>query len=259
MKNNMKKIYCSILILLISCAFTLHGQSFRKGFPRVHIGIHTGLDIGAAAPYPLSAMGEGNKISAVPYLTPALGFSGRAKMNDRWSLAVEATYKSFGIDAEAWVTDQRFRDPDDRDFMASFRGTTDLRMKFSMLEVPLYLGYSFGSCRGNKVILGPYYAKIFRSDFSVTPRKGVITGSSGYIMVSDDEPYDPQRFDDDLSGWDIGGIVGYERRLMSRVNLGLRLAVGMKDIFKPGQSGLDFKMIHMRGSVVLSYALFDIR
>ena len=78
-------------------------------------------------------------------------------------------------------------------------------------------------------------------------------------MMTDDKVYngsiDPGNplyinFSNLLDSWDMGLIAGYER---------LRFSCGFKDIFKPSNQYFDYKMLHMRGSLVLSYNLFDIK
>lgn len=234
-------------------------QNGKNGFPNFSLGIHTGMDIGGAAPVPPSSIGEGSKINATPYLTPALGVSGNMYFDCRWSLSAEVTYKKLGIDAKAWVTDQLFHDRDDPDKVLSFRGTANIDMKFSMLEVPVYAGYAFGRNYRNRAIAGMYYAHILDGKFKAVPKKGMLVNVNNpddYAPVNPDEPME-EIFDKNLSKWDIGLMFGYETQVIDRLNLGIRLSVGVKDIFKRGENPLDYKMLHMRGSVVLSYKLFS--
>lgn len=254
------KVLIIIAVVCSSLSIT-HAQTKSKKSnlnPAFYIGVHTGMDIGAAAPYPLSSMGEDSKISAVPYLTPALGFSANMEFTPRWSASAEITYKKFGIEAKAWVTDQRFIDRDNPDRILSFRGTADIGMKFTMLEVPLYIDYSFGKRYNSHVILGAYYAQVFTSDFNATPKKGMLTNVNNpedFAPVTPDEPF-TQDFSNDMDSWDVGMLVGYKTKIIERVELGLRLSVGFKDIFKDDAKSLPYKMLHMRGSIVLSYQLF---
>lgn len=62
-----------------------------------------------------------------------------------------------------------------------------------------------------------------------------------------------------MDSWDAGLIVGYERRLLPRMEIGLRVSCGLKDIFKRDNQYFDYKMLHMRGTLVLSYNLFNIK
>lgn len=226
--------------------------------PRYYIGIHTGVDLGGAIPYPFSAMGPGAKMNAVPRLAPELGASLTTWPTDRFSISLEATWKQLSIDAKAWVAGQRFRDVNEPSRVLEFRGTVDVGMSFSMLEIPLYAGYSFGSRGNNRMILGLFYSQVFRGRFSSSPIKGELRNvnepDEPPSMVTPDEPY-TQNFDSDLDNWDWGMLIGYEWKVIERVHLGARISMGFKDIFKPDNKYLTYKMLHMRGTLVLSYAI----
>ena len=73
------------------------------------------------------------------------------------------------------------------------------------------------------------------------------------------EDMDDMDFSSSLDSWDMGILLGYERQLFPRVELGLRVSCGFKDIFKRNNQYFDYRMLHMRGSVVLSYNLFNIK
>lgn len=229
------------------------------------VGIHTGFDIGAAVPWPPGeAVGGGNKMSAVPRLSPALGFSYTTIFNKHWMLTVESTYKTVAMDAKTWVKSQLLYLKDANgnvEGIQQFRGTAEAKMSFTMLEVPLYLKYTFRKGY-DKVFLGGYYAYVIKGRFETIPKKGTIT------ELSVDPPHEPtpdstipvtpesavvQNFDSSMDSWDAGFILGYERKLTSRVNLSGRFSMGFKDVFKPEDKYLDYAMLHMRGTVVLSY------
>ena len=230
---------------------------------RYAFGVHIGLDLGAAAPWPPAHLrGGAMKMSAVPKLSPSLGLSFTAHMPYRLSLTAELTYKQVGIDAEAWVSGQQFRlpNPDGEDLVTRFRGTANVMMNFSMLELPVYVGYSFGGGR-NRVYLGAYYSYILRSRFNTTPLKGLVEtpGSPAKppILVTPDTPVPPEAmpvFNDYLGKWDAGLLLGYEWQIVPRVRLTARFSMGFKDIFRRGSNYLEYKMLHMRGTVAVSYA-----
>ena len=140
--------------------------------------------------------GGAMKMSAVPKLSPSLGLSFTAHMPYRLSLTAELTYKQVGIDAEAWVSGQQFRmpNPDGEDFITRFRGTANVVMNFSMFEIPVYVGYSFGGGR-SRIYLGAYYSYILKSQFNTTPLKGLVENpndqSKPPIMVPPDSPVPP--------------------------------------------------------------------
>ena len=134
-----------------------------------------------------------------------------------------------------------------------------MSMDFTMLEIPLYFKYTFKNQK-DRILAGLYGAWIINAKFRNTVTKG--------YMMTDDKVYngsiDPGNplyinFSNLLDSWDMGFIAGYERQLFPRIELGLRFSCGFKDIFKPSNQYFDYKMLHMRGSLVLSYNLFDIK
>jgi hypothetical protein len=203
-------------------------------------------------------------MSAVPKLNPSLGLSFTTYPLHRFTLTVEATYKQVGIDAKARVTGQKFTMVDDNGTasLTQFMGTAYVNMSFSMLEVPVYVGYSFGD-GSNRVILGGYYSHIFEGRFTTDPIKGVVVDPAlpidpDPVLVTPENPVPGDMmplFNDYLDNWDAGMLVGYEWRVFPRFNLGARFSVGFKDIFRRGNNYLDYKMLHMRGTVSLSYSL----
>ncbi len=223
-------------------------------------GIHTGLDIGAAAPYPLNGMGPNAKMSAVPKLNPQLGVSVTSYPLHRITATLEVTYKQVGIDAEAWVEGQQFTLPGNPPTTTRFRGTAAVSMQFSMLEIPLYIGYSFGDGR-NKVFIGGYYSHIFKSHFNTTPLKGMVENpddpSAPPVLVDEDNPVPGgamPEFNKYLGKWDAGMLVGYQWQIFPRIDLSARFSMGFKDIFKKGNNYLEYKMLHLRGSITVSYS-----
>lgn len=223
---------------------------------RFALGVHTGIDIGGAVPYPPGkAIGGENKMSAIPHLSAALGLSYTTFFNSRWSAALETTYKTVSLDAKALVSLQGIRDPAKPDSKQFFKGRADIKMSFSMLEIPLYARYTFGDGT-NKVILGGYYSRVFKGEFSTIPVQGLVSANpddpKGWSAFKPGDQ-NPIKFDDGLDNWDAGIILGYERRIIPRVILSGRFSAGFKDIFRPDSKYLEYSMLHMRGTVVLSY------
>ena len=228
-------------------------ENFRFNYS---IGLQTGLDIGAAVPYPLSAMGSDSKMSATPTLFPQLGLVATARVAPKWTVTMETTYKQVGVDAKARVSQQQFIDYDNPDLKINFRGSVEMSMSFSMLEIPIYAGYDLGGNEG-RVILGAYYSRIFKGNFSARPLKGVLTPPDDPNDITEvDKPMDTQYFDDNLSKWDWGLLAGYEMKIFDRATLAARLSMGMKDIFRSDARIFEYKMLHMRGTVVVAYKLF---
>ena len=179
-------------------------------------------------------------------------------MTKKWTLGAEVTYKKVAIDADARIDNQRFHD-DKNNIVSRFCGSAEMSMDFTMLEIPLYFKYTFKNQK-DRILAGLYGAWIINAKFRNTVTKG--------YMMTDDKVYngsiDPGNplyinFSNLLDSWDMGFIAGYERQLFPRIELGLRFSCGFKDIFKPSNQYFDYKMLHMRGSLVLSYNLFDIK
>lgn len=66
-------------------------------------------------------------------------------------------------------------------------------------------------------------------------------------------------FGSSLGSWDAGVLVGYEKNMFSRLNLGIRVMMGFKDIFTNDNKYFDYKMLNMRGTITVSYNLIDLR
>lgn len=230
---------------------------------RYAMGVHVGMDIGGAVPWPPSNLSSGEmKMSAVPKLNPSLGVSFTAPLSKRFTLTAEATYKQVGIDADAWVSGQKFRipNPDGEDLLTQFRGTANVVMDFTMIEVPVYIGFGFRGGR-DRMYLGAYYSYVFDSHFNTTPLKGLVENpnnpSEPPIMITPDNPVPSDVmpvFDNYLGNWDAGVLFGYEWQIVPRIKMTARFSMGFKDIFRNGSNYLEYKMLHMRGTVAVSYS-----
>ena len=109
-------------------------------------------------------------------------------------------------------------------------------------------------------MIGPYFALVMKSAFVIDPEKGYI-GTTGPDKVDSvmPEDMDDMDFSSYMDSWDLGLLLGYERRLSRRFELALRVSMGFKDILKRDNQYFHYNMLHMRGTVVVSYNLFDIR
>jgi hypothetical protein len=171
---------------------------------------------------------------------------------ERFSLGLECTYKRVAMDADARVENQKF---DDGDIIQYFSGTAEMNMSFTMIEVPLYAKYRFSG--GNKVLFGGYYAFVLSPKFVTVAKQGYI-GDAPDRVGSPVTPDAPQMMDfsSALGHWDAGMMIGYELQIFSRLHAGLRFLVGFKDIFKRGNRYFDYKMLPMRGAIVVSYNIY---
>lgn len=265
------KLLYLILIPVFCCSFSSRATGISNGRDslnkeveyRFALGIQVGTDIGGAIPFPMSYMPE--TFNPSPRLSPSLGAKLTFPIVSNWTLGAEFTYKKITMDADARVQDQRFKkqaeNPGDMDIIASFTGTAEMNMDFSMMEVPVYVKYTFKSGK-DRILFGPYVAWMVNSKFKILAQKGYMLDQFGnYDTALTGDPADdfPIEFSSSLDTWDMGIIAGYERLLFPRVELGLRVSSGFKDIFQKDEQYLDYKMKHLRGTVVISYNLFNIK
>jgi hypothetical protein len=212
-----------------------------------NLGLLIGTDIGGAVPFPVSNIP--GTINAYPHINPTLGASISFSLIKGWGLGVEVNYKTVAMKADARVSNQRFNMDNSTMY---FTGTTKTDMKFIMLEVPMYAKYRFDN--RNFAFAGLYYSHIFSGSFIADPVKGY-SGSSPNIAEITNVSDITMDFSQYMDDWDWGVLVGYERAVFDRLKLALRFSTGFKDIFKAPNNYFDYKMLHMRGCITLTYDL----
>jgi hypothetical protein len=214
-----------------------------------NISPQIGTDIGGAVPVPFGA--GGSKINAYPRLAPSIGVALSYTYKYRWNIVAELTYKRIAMDADARVTNQKFKG---EDMVQYFTGTAEMNMSFTLLEVPLYAKYMFGSNRQHGVLLGGYFSYNFRATFESIAKKGFNGPAPDVVesLITDPMIMD---FTPMLDTWDAGVLIGYQSRIFNRVHLGMRVLVGFKDIFLPSSDFFEYNMHPMRGAIVLNYDL----
>lgn len=254
--NNQPEFKLMKKILVFFCVLVFSLSAVAQDNRKIDLGIHIGLDFGAAVPWPISdAIGGGDKMNAVPQLTPGFGFSGEYHFSEKWSAVIEATYKSVGLDASIITLNsgQKFKD-DGVDVI--FYGKAKTTMSFTMLELPLSAKYKINE--NNRVFMGGYFAYILNSKFNATAMNGYLKNPEIPEDITVVNPNDPlyQDFSSNLRHWDAGWQIGYERKIQKRISLSGKFSMGLVDIFKPGENYLDYSMLNMRGTVMLSYRLF---
>ena len=254
---NMKHISIASVFFLFGT--TLGAQDIYPEFRTVvrdtlylhefNISPQLGTDIGGAAPVPFGD--KGRKINAYPRLTPSVGVAMRYTYKYRWNLGVELTYKRIAMDADARVTNQKFKG---EDAVQYFTGTAEMNFSFTLLEAPLYATYMFGANRQHGVMAGGYFAYNLNPKFVTTSKKG-FTGPVPDVVESVITEPMVMDFSSTLNWWDAGLLLGYEVRMINRVHMGLRVLFGCKDIFRPKSDFFDYKMVPIRGTIVLNYNL----
>lgn len=232
-----------------------HQDSLQKVEYRFAMGVQLGTDIGGAIPFPFRHVPS--PFNPYPRLYPSLGMKLTFPLTSRWRMGAELTYKKEAIDADARIRNQRFHDVKNG-VTARFTGSTEMEMDFTMLEVPLYAKYTFRNQK-DRLLFGGYFAYVMKGKLDVQVDKGFMMTDEGvYNGAIAEDPLNIN-FGDLLDDWDAGMVLGYERRLFPRIEIGLRVNCGMKDIFKRNNQYFDYKMLHMRGTLALSYNLFDIK
>ncbi len=245
-----------ILFIILSVATIASSSAQQKSSP-IRFGVHLGIDLGAAIPWPVSdAIGEGDKMSVVPNVSPGIGVWFGYRFDDRWSVNIEATYKTVGMDATiiSLTKGQRFSQDGEK---VLFRGKATTSMLFTMLEVPLYARFKINP--NNAVVLGGYFSYLVSGKFEARAIQGTVVNASTpdalpSPVVEGDLPV--QYFNSNLDTFDIGWTVGYERKISNRINASARFTMGLKDIFKPNENYLDYGMVHMRGTISVGYRIF---
>ena len=260
----MKNIKILITLLAIVVSASVSAQQATDGhkqgvihnifskMPAVTGGVLVGTDIGGAIPMPMKYIPK--TFNPYPQLNIAIGLFGEVVVAPQWHIGVNLIYKTVGMKADARVDAQKYKDGE---LLQYYTGTADMDMSFTMLEVPLYAKYTFNN-QTSSIILGAYYAYNLKSSFSTTATKGYSGGKPGEVDVVIKDNGEPiiMDFSSSLRSWDTGVIVGYEHNFFKRLNAGVRLNIGLVDIFNPGTDYFDYKMLHMRGTIIVKYRLF---
>lgn len=213
------------------------------------IGVSVGTDIGGAIPFPVSNIP--GTINAYPQINASIGAKFGFTLVKGWGIGAEINYKTIGMKADARVNNQKFNMDDATMY---FSGTTKTEMKFTILEVPLYAKYHFRDGK-NVVYGGLYYSHVFSGTFIADPTKGYVGARQDMVEITDMSSI-TMDFTPYLDNWDLGFLVGYERKIYDRLNLSIRFSMGFKDIFEPSSHYFDYNMLNMRGGIAISYDLF---
>jgi hypothetical protein len=252
----LKKYVTVLAITLISLCVqqgnSLRAQEPASFVPSFCIAPQIGTDIGGAMPIPMNAVG--GSFNAYPKLNATLGARFFVNVHNRWTLGANLNYKTIAMDADARVTNQKFKGENTVQY---FTGTSQMSMGFTMLELPVYAEFLAGKKRQHGIQLGVFGAYVFKSHFITNAMKGFIGSEPDRI---DSEITTPQVMDFSslLDTWDAGLFLGYEARIFPRIRMGLHVLMGVKDIFQPGSDFFDYTMKQMRGSVTVSYDLIRI-
>lgn len=249
-----------IFILLLGGLICTAQAQIAKDSSYVHgFGVQVGVDIGGAIPTPVSYIPD--IFNPYPKIYPSIGAKYTFALTPKWMLGGELTYKHVEMSADAMVENMQANLPDEAApngiVTQYYTGQANMNMAFDMLEIPLYGIYGFQNMK-NKLIFGGYAAWIIQGQFKNTPLQGFIGSEPNQVDLivnpNTNLPVEQTNFSKYLGRWDAGIIVGYEREIYKRINIGLRMSFGFKDIFDT--QILEYHMLHVRGSIVVSYDLY---
>lgn len=222
--------------------------------------VQVGTDIGGAIPVPFSYIPD--VFVPTPKVLPNVGVRYGIVLPKGWTLGAEVSYKHVEMSADAIVQNMRATLPGigagGTDMTQYFSGRASMNMAFDIMEVPVYVRYRFEGRGGHNILFGGYGAWIISSRFTNNPVNGFIGSAPDVVdaIITPDAqiPAEQKDFSRYMSKWDAGLLVGYENSFFKRIRVGLRLSVGFKDIFY--YKVLEYKMLHMRGTITLSYDLW---
>lgn len=217
-------------------------------------GVLIGTDIGGAVPVPFKYIPS--TFNPYPQLNLDMGVFAEFRLHDRWSLGANFIYKTVGMKADARVSNQKYEDQEAGP-LQYYTGTAKMDMSFTMFEVPFYAKYTFNN-HVSRLLFGGYFSYNLKAEFETLATKGYSGGEPDKVEVIIEKGDDPlnMSFTSSLRDFDAGVMVGYEHTVYNRLNIGIRLSMGFLDIFQRDTKFFDYKMLHMRGSIIVGYRLF---
>ena len=212
-----------------------------------------GVDFGGTIPIPLSEMPDDADASLK--IRPTFGLGMQRNLSERWSLGLEANYHIIAIDAYVTVISQAFW-ADDRSYATYFSGDAYSYTELQFVELPLTAVYHFK--KRFSMVFGGYFSIITKGKLETEGKNGWISADkndtdTAPLPGTQNTSFD---FNDDLSNYDVGALLGYEIDLGKRFNLWGRFGVGFKSIFKPDFNNIDYDMYQFRFSTGVSYLLW---
>lgn len=226
---------------------TLNDRTFKAG-------VLVGTDIGGAIPVPFKYIPK--TFNPYPQLNIAIGAFAGLRLYDNWDVELSVIYKTVGMKADAMVENQKYEDRSNG-LLQYYTGTASMDMSFTMVEFPILVNYSFPNDI-SKVQFGVYVAYNLKPQFTTLATKGYAGGSPNTVSVIVDPGGQAinMEFSNTLSDLDAGLVLGYKHTVYKRFDVGARISLGLCDIFKSGSKFFDYKMLHMRGSLMISYRIF---
>lgn len=218
-------------------------------------GVLIGTDIGGAIPMPLKYIPS--TFNPYPQLNFDLGLFAEFRLHKHWSLGANLIYKTVGMKADARVENQKYEDSK-QNALQYYTGTAKMDMSFTMLEVPIYAKYTFNN-QVSKLLFGGYFAYNIKAEFETLATNGYIGSKPDQVQATVNKGDDPinMTFTSSLRDFDAGLMLGYEHTVYNRLNIGIRVSMGLADIFQSNNKYFDYKMLQMRGSIVVGYRIIN--
>ena len=257
----MKKSLCLLLFFVI---FLLPLSAQEDASAYIHrFGVEVGVDVGGVIPTPFSEIPSVYR--AYPRVWPSVGARYEFRLLPRVFLGGELCYKHIAMDIDAVVENMRAQLPGQgiggTDMVQYFTGQAEISTSFNMLEIPLYISYAFPKSGRNRILFGGYGAWMMRSRFVNDPIQGFVGSEPNQVDLiinkGDEVPKEQRDFSKYISKWDAGLVFGYEYEVYKRLVVSLHINIGLKDIFT--EPILAYNMTQLRGSVLLSYALWKVK
>lgn len=209
-----------------------------------------GVDMGITLPIPLSDIPEG--ASGAPELHPNIGIGIEYQISDRWNLANEISYHTLSFTSSVDVRSQSYHD-------IYISGHTNIHVDFRFVEFPFMANYSIGEHW--HLLTGGYISFLLKRDFITFLDEGIFNVSK---IITDTAtvffPINPPKeypYNENISKWDAGLILGYRYNLNHRIQFWTRVQVGVKSIFKKDFSDINYNLYMVRLNVGLSVTLFS--
>jgi len=212
-----------------------------------------GIDIGGTIPVPLSEMPKDADASLK--IRPTVGLGVQRNLGERWSLGVEANYHIIAIDAFVNVVSQAFW-ADDRSYATYFSGEAYSSTELQFVEIPITAYYHFNDRWS--LVFGGYFSIITKGKLETEGKNGWISADkndtdTAPLPGTQNTSFD---FNEDLSKYDVGALLGYEFKIGKRINLWGEFGVGLKSIFKPDFNNIDYDMYQFRFGTGVSFVLW---
>lgn len=238
-------IYFSLLLTV-----TVNAQS------KLEHNIIAGLNIGAVAPVSLPAtIREIN--TYYPAFSPSLGYECLYHIKGGWSMgaAVKLDYKGMTVKDKVMYMYTKITvesGSSTGSFEGYFTGSNETNVRNAYVTLPLYAVYDFNNHWRLK--LGGYAAWLFSSSFTGNVSDGYMRNGSplGEKVIINKASFD---LGNEQHQWDFGVKAGGERLVGKKLAVMGNLMWGLRPLFSPASSSMDFKMYNIFLTLGVTYRI----